>query len=259
MQPTHVSYNKKTQAKKWKTYVASAVADLLIDIVVAEDLVDWSIVRYIGIMICVTTPLTFAKNTWYVVVDVDDLRRIRNYHGYRRHRRILTRAWLGSSSVNERRLTSGILTLPKVIPWLMYRTRASLTGKRSCQLIDLIASRTNIHTFDADGSLGLFGAAANMRSKNDVVQATKIFLPTVQAVIEVIAVCAWLARVDVQRSSCNLAAAHCVNQGRNVNYGSAAGIDKIRAVFHLLQLRRGNHVLGFGQLWDVQGDEVGIS
>lgn len=39
----------------------------------------------------------------------------------------LTLAWFGSSSVRERRLTSGRFTAPRVTPELTYRTKASAT------------------------------------------------------------------------------------------------------------------------------------
>ena len=61
------------------------------------------------------TGLTSAQNAGDVLVDVNDLDRVRqdeNTDG----RGVRTRATLGSSSVRERNCTSGILTLPSVIP-----------------------------------------------------------------------------------------------------------------------------------------------
>jgi hypothetical protein len=51
---------------------------------------------------------------------------VSNMHRYACHGP-LTLAWLGSSSVNERRLTSGKFTAPNVTPWFTYLTRASAT------------------------------------------------------------------------------------------------------------------------------------
>ena len=78
------------------SYVSLVISDLLVNVVVAEDLIDSS------------------QDTRNVVMDIDDLKLLIMASISLKIR--LTLAWLGSSSVKERRLISGRFTDPRVIP-----------------------------------------------------------------------------------------------------------------------------------------------
>lgn len=78
------------------SYVSLVISDLLVNIVVAEDLIDSS------------------QDTRNVVMDIDNLNLLIMASTSLKIR--LTLAWLGSSSVKERRLISGRFTDPRVIP-----------------------------------------------------------------------------------------------------------------------------------------------
>lgn len=78
------------------SYVSLVISDLLVNVVVAEDLIDSS------------------QDTRNVVMDIDDLDLLIMASTSLKIR--LTLAWLGSSSVKNRRLISGRFTDPRVIP-----------------------------------------------------------------------------------------------------------------------------------------------
>ena len=78
------------------SYVSLVISDLLVNVVVAKNLIDSS------------------QDTRNVVMDIDDLKLLIMASTSLKSR--LTLAWLGSSRVKERRLISGRFTDPRVIP-----------------------------------------------------------------------------------------------------------------------------------------------
>ena len=153
-----------------------------------------------------------------------------------------TLAWLDSSKVRERRLTSGRFTAPRVTPELTYRTRASATA--------YISTRKQVEgfrpTFDTNSSLSLFSTASNVWSKDDVLQATKILCPRVEVVSEVVTISTWFTWVNIQGSTTNLAIARSVDESWNVHNRTTAGIDQIASLLHLVELLGSYHVLRLG-------------
>lgn len=78
------------------TYVSFVISDLFVNVVISQNFVDLS---------------QYSRN---IVMDVDDLQPSVKvvYSIFMRP----TRAWFDSSSVRERRLTSGKFTAPRVTP-----------------------------------------------------------------------------------------------------------------------------------------------
>src|SRR4051812_25957353 len=114
----------------------------------------------------------------------------------------MTRAWLRSSRVRERRVTSGRFTAPSVTPELMYLTKAFAT-KRIVRNVQIFKCEVLL-TFYANCTLCLLSAATDMGCQNNVLQAAKLLSPMIQAVREVVAISGWLTRVYIQGSTANL-------------------------------------------------------
>lgn len=114
-------------------------------------------------------------------------------------------------------------------------------------------SRGNLHT---NGTLGLLGATTNVRGQDQVLEGPQIGPPGVQIIVEVVTVTGRLVGVDVESGTGNLAAAHGLNEGRNVDDSTTAGVDQVAAGLHLLKLLLAEHALGLGKLGNVAGDEV---
>lgn len=153
-----------------------------------------------------------------------------------------TLAWLDSSNVSERRLTSGRFTAPRVTPELTYRTRASPTVQVSTRNKNGIIE----YTFGTNSSLSLFSTASDVWGKNDILQAAKVLCPGVEFRGEVITISTWFTWVDIQCGTCNLTTAGGVDESWNVNNCTTAGIDQVASLLHLLELGRSDHVLGLG-------------
>ena len=115
-----------------------------------------------------------------------------------------------------------------------------------------------IGNLDTDGALSLLSAATDMGGKDDVVEAAKVLAPLVELVGEIVAIGGRLVGEDVQSGTSNLAAAHGLNQSRNIDNSTTAGVDEVGAGLHLLELSVGDQVLGLGSLRNVKGDKVGL-
>lgn len=104
------------------THVASAVGNLLVNIVVAKDLVNCRPLALYRYTKCTNHghSLTSAQDTGNIAVNIDDLDLLISLLlAAASCQELLTRAWSGSSKVNDLRLTSGRLTLLSVVPWLI--------------------------------------------------------------------------------------------------------------------------------------------
>lgn len=96
-----------------------------------------------------------------------------------------------------------------------------------------------------------------MRGQDKVLEGAEVVSPCVEVLVEVVAVRGGLAGVHVEGGTGKTARTHGVNQGGNVNDGSTAGVDEVGALLHLVELYLADHVLGLGELGDVDGDKVG--
>ena len=115
-----------------------------------------------------------------------------------------------------------------------------------------------MHTLDANGALSLLGAAADMRCKDDVVEAAKVLSPLVQVVVEIVTVGGRFVGVYIESRTSNLARAHGLDEGRDVDDAPATGVDEVGAVLHAVELGSGDHAAGFWEIRNVEGDEVGL-
>jgi len=81
--------------------------------------------------------------------------------------------------------------------------------------------------FNTNSSLRFFCASTNVRGENDVLEAAEFLLPAVEIVGEVVAIGTWLAGVHVESRTGDLAATRGIDQGRNVDDSTTAGVDQI--------------------------------
>lgn len=118
-------------------------------------------------------------------------------------------------------------------------------------------SDQGICNLNTNSSLCLLGGASNVRSEDEVLQATKVLSEGVQVVVEVVTISSWLVWINIQRGTSNLSAAHSVDERWDVDNAPASVVEEIASLLHLCKLPLTNEVLSLRKLWDVEGDKVG--
>ena len=134
------------------------------------------------------------------------------------------------------------------------RDLREVDGAEGHALIDVAGQRGG--DFSADGGLGFFGGAADVRGEDDVAELAELRDEGGEGGVEVVAVAAGFGRVDVEGGAGDVRGLHGGDEGGDVDDRPARRVEEVGAFFHEGELRGGNEVRGVGGFGDVAGDEV---
>ena len=135
------------------------------------------------------------------------------------------------------------------------RDLGHVDGTNSVSLVDV--ADESIGDLQTNGALGLLSGTSNMGRQDDVLERADIVSPGVEGLVEVVTIRGGLRGVDVDSGTSETARARGLDEGGDVDDGSARGVDEVGALLHLQELLGGHHPLGLLDLGDVESDEVG--
>lgn len=110
----------------------------------------------------------------------------------------------------------------------------------------------------ANSALGLLGRATDVRRQDDVGRSTEVWCEAVEGLVKELAVLCWLLGVHVDGGTCKLARLESASNSLEINDGTTRVVEQVTALLHVGYLLSANHVDGFRDLRDVEGDKVGF-